>query len=496
MSDSVNSIDNEMVLKIESCVAKRSAYIKTVQQAQAMRKMIFALVNDIEDILTCLNHQLEKMRNLREASIEIQKNMANETINIWAPIAERLGVSAIKDELEDLSLKYSNPDVYEHIKQIVALKKQDRAQYLEQAQKEIYKITAKNNMEVAVKSRAKHFWSIYQKMKKRNKGADELFDLMALRILCNTVNECYMLIGFVHTLWKPLDRRFKDYIAMPKANGYQSLHTTVLCEDIPLEIQIRTYDMHEVAEHGVASHWLYKQNNTKDFSSDDIEATNKLKDLSRLQSDNEKKVLFLMDIKKELLKNAVFVFTPQGDVIQLPEGGTAIDFAYYIHSGVGEKITGAKADGHIIPLSTALQSTQTIEILTSALAHPTFNQLQLVKTAKARSKIRQWLALHDDHSIIDDKGCEPKQSEQKPAEQKKQTAKKNESESEVFKIRIDGSTNFIITLAKCCNPSSADAITGYVSRGRGIIIHKAHCRNLSHIAEIEKRIIQVVWEKE
>ncbi|HCA19912.1 MAG TPA: bifunctional (p)ppGpp synthetase/guanosine-3',5'-bis(diphosphate) 3'-pyrophosphohydrolase, partial [Treponema sp.] len=231
----------------------------SMHEADSIRKMLFAMVDDIRVILVKLADRLDRMRNLKSVSPESQKMVAHEVIDIWAPLASRLGMNDLKNELEDLSLKYSNPAAFQQIKAIVAQKKEERQEYLDSAVKKIYDSAAKEGIKVKISSRAKHFYSIYQKMRKRNKEAGELYDLLALRVICSTVAECYTLIGIVHSLWKPMDGRFKDYIAMPKANGYQSLHTTVICQGKPLEIQIRTQDMHNVAEHGVASHWLYKK---------------------------------------------------------------------------------------------------------------------------------------------------------------------------------------------------------------------------------------------
>ncbi len=500
---------------------------KTLQQAESVRKMLFAMTEDIRVILVKLADRLDRMRNLKMLPPEKQKSVAQETIDIWAPLANRLGISSIKAEMEDLSLKFSNPDVYEQIKHIVSLKKGERAAYLEKAQKEIYKAAEKEHISVTVSTRAKHFYSIYQKMRKRNKSADELYDLMALRILCDSPNECYTLIGLVHKLWKPLEGRFKDYIAMPKPNGYQSLHTTVMCDGVPLEIQIRTHEMHNVAEHGVASHWLYKKGMTRDtVSAEVLPLINRLKEIQYTGVNDEE---FLNEIKEELLGDSIFVFTPKGDVIELPAGATAIDFAYYIHSAVGEKITGAKADGQIIPLASPLKNTQVIEILTSPQAHPTINQLQFVKTAKARSKIRGWLQMHDD-SLIFDKNIVARRRAQAETQEQAETAKhvhgtgRNQQgpesaqavsdtarqagnaesaktaqqpahAAEPVKIRVGDSTNFLITIARCCSPVPGDRIVGYVSRGRGIIVHREDCRNVKRIPNIDSRLIDVAWEK-
>ncbi len=490
------------VEKILDIVSKKAPTLRTLTQADSMRKMVFLLSDDMNDVLSCLEQQLFIMRGLDSVSVEEQKRIAHETIMVWAPIASRLGVSAVKDELEDLSLKYSNPDVYEHIKQIVSLKKEERFEYLEKAKKAIYKAAEKSGFSVTVKSRAKHFWSIYQKMKKRNKSADELYDLMALRILCDSVDECYRIIGLVHSLWKPITKKFKDYIASPKSNGYQSLHTAVMYEDVPLEIQIRTFSMHEVAEHGMASHWQYKQ---RSASADETAITGKMVFFEKTSDSKQ----FIEDVKKDLLSDKILVFTPEQDIIQLARGSTALDFAYSIHSTIGEKTVGAKADGHIIQLSTPLKSTQTIEILTSASAHPTRGQLEFAKTARARSKIRHWLVINDE-SFKDSKselslitafpGQEEKLEEKRLAveelrKKRQETRKKENEEAHLFSIEIEGSANYIISAAKCCAPVRGDKIVGYISRGRGIIIHKENCPNLTHIEGIEKRTVNVVWDK-
>ena len=382
----------------------------------------------------------------------------------------------------------------------MSLKKKERENYLEKAQKEIYKSASRANIEITVSSRAKHFYSIYQKMKKRNKSAEELFDLLAMRIICKNTADCYVMIGQVHSLWKPLEGRFKDYIAMPKANGYQSLHTTVLYEGKPLEIQIRTEEMHGVAEHGVASHWLYKKGTNKDsVSIENLSIINQLRELRKLNVADE--VLF-SEIKDELLGDSIFVFTPNGDVKELPIGATAIDFAYSIHSRVGETIVGAKADGHIIPLSSPLKNTQIIEILTNPQAHPTVNQLQIAKTSRARSKIRSWLQTHDQNfsqEKISEKTEKTTEGQiQSHRAHKSGVLKETEEKSVItgpLKIRIGDTTNFLINLAGCCNPTYGDAIVGYISRGRGIIIHKQDCSNFSRIPNIEDRFIPVVWEE-
>ena len=319
--------------------------------------------------------------------------IATAVIEIWAPLADRLGMQAEKNEFEDLSLKYTNPDAFLQIKSIVSQKSDERSAFLEKATQALYKSADKMNIKITVQSRAKHFYSIYQKMRKRNKSTDELYDLFALRILCETSAECYALIGIVHNLWKPLEGRFKDYIAMPKSNGYQSLHTTVMCEGKPLEIQIRTIEMHNMAEHGIASHWIYKKGTNKDLiEADKLDIINRLQALKKAATEEENN---FSTIKDELLGDEIYVFTPKGDVKKLRAGATAIDFAYSIHSNIGEKIIAAKADGKIIPLNKPLQNTQIIEIITNPQAHPTESQLKIVKTAKAHQKIHAWLMAND-----------------------------------------------------------------------------------------------------
>lgn len=471
---------------------------KTNAQAESIRKMFFAMVDDIRIILVRLADRLDKMRSLKNFPQDQQKAIAQETIDIWAPLANRLGMYSIKDELEDLSLKFLNPDVFHQIKELVAGKKAERATFLAKAEEEIHRVAQSAGITVSVQSRAKHFWSIYQKMKRRNKAVDELYDLLALRILCDTVTECYTLLGLVHTIWKPLDGRFKDYIAMPKPNGYRSLHTSVLCyEGKHLEIQIRTHEMHSIAENGVASHWLYKKGNSKDtVHTKDLSVINQLRELSKNRFSDED---FLARIKSDILGDSIYVFTPKGDIKELPAGSTPIDFAYHIHSAIGEKIVGAKADGAIVPLSHTLKNTQVVEIITHPQAHPTWNQLNTVRTAKARQKIRAWLQTNSesgDTEKSENKG-EHKTAE-KHAHHKgalgSETTHDREFDSAVLRIRVGDTTNFMIKFALCCNPVPPVPITGYVSRGRGIIIHRKDCSNVTRIPDISNRTITVEWE--
>lgn len=483
------------LLKLEMKISSIHMNTKTLSQADAVRNMFFAITDDIRAIIIKLAERTDVMRNLKNRGEQTQKNISQETLDIWAPLADRLGMQQEKNELEDLSLKYLNPGAYQQIKSIVASKKNERSEYLEKTKQEIYKAASKAGLEISITSRAKHFYSIYQKMRKRNKNADELYDLLAIRILCSSNADCYTLLGIVHNLWKPLEGRFKDYIAMPKENGYQSLHTTVMAEDRPIEIQIRTTQMHAVAEHGVASHWLYKKGSTNDKV--DIHSLPLFNQLQKLCGEHLTDEALFAEFKTNLLKDKIVVFTPKGDIMQLPVDSTAVDFAYAVHSKIGETIAAAKADGKIIPLSEPLQNTQIIEIITNPQSHPTENQLQYAKTYKAKQKIRAYLASHSADSVPAQKLNAPKPDENiKQFRAHKKGTNKNGAQKTTHsgKIKIGDTTNFVITIAGCCNPSYPDPITGYVSRTRGITIHKKDCAVYKRIPGIQTRSVQVEWD--
>jgi len=486
------------VTKIDDLSAKN----KTVAEAESIRKMLFAMVKDIRVILIKLADKLHNMRTLQFLPAERQKMIALECLDIYAPLADRLGISWMKDELEDLSLKHLNRDVYDQIKHIVALKKGERADYLERVQAAIVKEAEASSIKISVSARAKHFFSIYQKMRKRNKSAEDLYDLLGIRIICASQDDCYTMLGIVHRLWKPIDGRFKDYIAMPKANGYRSLHTTVMCFDGKLiEIQIRTAEMHNIAEYGVASHWLYKKGMTNDIVRvEDLSIVNRLKSWNGIELASS---TFLEDIKRELLKDSIYVFTPKGNVIELPAGATPIDFAYHIHSAIGDRCVGAKADGAIVPLTSELKNTQVVEIMTSPTAHPHVNWLRAVRTAKARSKIRAWLVQNDESLIIDRnivakkkplQAVQPPQAATIPEASAANIVHNPILQTSVLKVRVEDEKNMLIRFANCCKPVTGDAIIGYVSRGRGIIVHRRSCRNVGIIPDFEERKIDVEWE--
>ena len=477
---------------------------KTLHESDAIRKMLFAMCDDPRVILLTLSDRLDRIRNISSLEKEQQHALAEAVIEIWAPLADRLGMQKEKNEFEDMSLKYTNPKVYKQIEEIVSQSQEERAAYLEKAVNSIYKSAEKMGISVTIKSRAKHFYSIYQKMRKRNKEASELYDLLALRILCNTSAECYTLVGIVHGLWKPMDGRFKDYIAMPKSNGYQSLHTTVICEGKPLEIQIRTYEMHNMAEHGIASHWLYKKGTNHDLvEADKLDIFNKLQQFKENSLTDE---ATFNTLKNELLGDEIYVFTPKGDVRKLPAGATAIDFAYSIHSAIGEKIIAAKADGKIIPLSKPLANTQIIEIITNPQAHPTENQLKLVKTSKAHQKIHSWLMTNDptfSEKITLQKEAEilatqSHNNEQKFPQKRRPKAGKKEDQSQIVKnckVLVQGDKNVLYNLAQCCHPHYPDLIVGYVTRSKGVTIHKADCLIYHRIPNKGARVVEVQWDK-
>lgn len=508
-------------------IADIQAKNKTIREAENIRKMFFAMAQDIRVIFIKLAEKLCVLRALDSFPAEAQKPAAQECLDIYAPLADRLGISWIKDELEDISLKYLNREVYQQIKNIVAEKRGERQEFLNRAQEELRREAAAAGISIEVNSRAKHFYSIYQKMRKRNKNAGDIYDLFGVRILCDSIENCYTLLGLVHRLWKPLEGRFKDYIAIPKSNGYQSLHTTVMsssredgtgeAEDERgtgrlhssdgrmLEIQIRTREMHHIAENGIASHWLYKKGISRELVRPvDISIVNRLRAWKAGNETDKPRGSgsFLEDIKRELLGDSIYVFTPQGKVIELPAGATPLDFAYSIHSAIGEHCVGAKADGSIIPLSSELRNTQVVEILTSPSAHPHLNWLRLVKTAKARSKIRSWLEQNDD-SIIIEKNVVAKKKSAPPPEPEPAAVKdflpvqrviQQEPGANFLHVRVEDEKNLMIRFARCCRPVTGDPIIGYVSRGRGIIIHRKNCSNLANIPDFEERKIEAEWE--
>lgn len=487
------------VTKIASVKAKN----RNLQATETIRKMLLAMVKDIRVILIKLADKLHNMRTLEFKNAERRRAIALECLDIYAPLAGRLGISWLKDELEDLSLKHLHPDTYSQIKAFVSEKRSERADYLDRVREAIEAAAEKEGIPVEVDTRAKHFYSIYEKMRKRGKGLSEIYDLLGIRLLCDTPTQCYSLLGIVHRLWMPIEGRFKDYIAMPKSNRYQSLHTTVMCYGGRLtEIQIRTRVMHQTAEFGVAAHWMYKTGTREDDArTRDLAIISHVRSLGGVRINSNE---FLEEIKREILRDSIYVFTPEGDVVQLPRGATPLDFAYHIHSEVGDHCVGAKADGQIIPLKEPLGNTQIVEILTNNSAHPHLNWLRYVKTTRARHKIRHWLNKHDENLIIDQSVVAKRRSQPEPPPQNTAPAAPVNSDADALPlpvrdtdkvgVRIGKERNVMIRFANCCRPQTGDAIVGYISRGRGIIVHKTSCSNLKHIPDFDERRIDVEWE--
>ena len=360
---------------------------KTAQQAETIRKMLFAMVKDIRVIMIKLADKLHNMRTLEYLEEASRKRIATECLEIYAPLAGRLGMSRMKDELEDLSFRVLNPRAWEQIQRWVDEGESERSGFLQAMEQAVRRDAEAAGIPIQGESRIKHFYSIYRKMRKKGRALDEMYDLVGMRLLCDTTGQCYELLGLVHSLWMPIEGRFKDYIAMPKSNLYQSLHTTVMGnEGKMLEIQIRTQAMHRTAEEGIAAHWLYKPDSAgRAIKAEQLTIINMLKswDSSAVASPD-----FLEEIKRELLKDSIYVFTPKGDVIEMPKGATALDFAYHIHTEVGNHCAGAKADGVPVQLKEELANTQVIEILTAQNARPHLNWLRFAKAHRARGKIR------------------------------------------------------------------------------------------------------------
>ncbi|MFW5684884.1 MAG: RelA/SpoT family protein, partial [Spirochaetota bacterium] len=497
--------DVEQLVNGVTKIAAVKAKNKSVQTTETIRKMLFAMVKDIRVILIKLADKLHNMRTLEYKKEHRRRAIAQETLDIYAPLAGRLGIAWLKDELEDLALKHVNKEAYDQIKAFVAQKRGERADYLDRVEESIKDAAADSGIEIEVETRAKHFYSIYEKMRRRGKDLEEIFDLLGTRIVCDSPTQCYTLLGIVHRIWPPIEGRFKDYIAMPKANKYQSLHTTVMGFDGKLlEIQIRTREMHQTAEYGIAAHWVYKTGLTREQArKEDLAILNRVRDLGAIRlTSNE----FLEEIKREILKDSIYVFTPKGDAIQMPRGATAIDFAYHIHTEVGHHTMAAKADGSIIPLRAELKNTQVIEIITSQHAHPHLNWLRYARTTRTRQKIRHWLNSHDESLILDKSIVARKKSPEPPHKKPQEPVPKSEEktgdraepatviDTGKVGVRVGDERNMMIRFAQCCHPTTGDDIVGYISRGRGIIVHKTGCRNLQNIPDFDSRAIEVEWE--
>lgn len=531
---------------------------KTKQESQAenLRKMVLAMAKDIRVIIIKLADRLHNMRTLEYMSEEKKKEKALETLEIYAPLAHRLGMSKIKWELEDLSLRYLDPEGYYDLVDKVSKRRKEREAYIQRIIDEIDEKLKEMNISRDISGRPKSFYSIYKKMVYQNKSFEQIFDLTAIRVIVDTIKDCYGVLGIVHTMWKPIPGRFKDYIAMPKPNMYQSLHTTVIGPEGEIfEVQIRTWEMHRTAEYGIAAHWKYKEGNVKTDNFD--EKLTWLRQLLEWQKELKDPKEFMETLKIDFFTDEVFVFTPRGDVINLPNGSTPIDFAYRVHTAVGNNCVGAKVDGRIVPLDYKLKNGNIVEILTSASSNgPSRDWLKIVKSSQAKNKIRQWFKREEkDLNII--KGKELLEREVKRQGYKltdilkeewlKSTAKKlslsasddlyaglgygsitisqvmsrlKELYREHYQIRdekefieskikepittrknstfaqgisVKGVDNIKVRFSKCCNPVPGDEIIGYITRGRGVSIHRKDCPNISFI-EGNERFIEVFWD--
>ena len=534
-------------------------------QAENFRKMFLAMSKDIRVLIIKLADRLHNMRTIEYMRPEKIEEKCKETLEIYAPLASRLGISTVKFELEDIALRYLHPKEFSELKEKVNEKMAQREETIEVVIHEIKEALDDMDLQYDIYGRAKHYYSIYKKMKFQNKQLDEIFDLIAVRIIVNTIKECYAVLGIVHTMWKPIPGRFKDYIAMPKPNMYQSLHTTVIGDNgEPFEIQIRTHEMHEVAEYGIAAHWKYKEGDTSGKnSSDDIKLAWLRQSLEWQQDINDPKD-FLETMKMDLFASQVFVFTPKGDVIELPAGSTPLDFAFKIHSAIGCKCVGARVNGKMVTIDHTLQNGDIVEIVTSANSSgPSVDWLRIAKSSNARNKIRSWLKKENKSDNIEkgkdlldktirkkgydpalcaksayinramkamnfasadegfaqlanggtlmskfcnllfsyyneDKKAETKTDESvlediKAAEEKKQ--KRPDKNKDNPGVIVKGADNLMIKLAKCCNPVPGDDIIGFITKGRGISVHRCDCSNIRNLPEREKaRFIDVEWE--
>ena len=541
---------------------------KVDEQAENLRKMFLAMAKDIRVILIKLADRLHNMRTLKYMRPEKQKEKARETMDIYAPIAQRLGISKVKIELDDLALKYLEPEVYYDLVAQIADKKSVREKYVKSIVAEVKQHMDNANIEADVQGRVKHFFSIYKKMVNQDKTLDQIYDLFAVRILVESIKDCYAALGVIHEMYKPIPGRFKDYIAMPKANMYQSLHTTLIGpKGQPFEIQIRTYDMHRTAEYGIAAHWKYKESggsneqNIEGKNSAEAKLTwlRQILEWQRDMSDN-REFMSLLKSDLDLFSESVYCFTPGGDVKTLPNGSNTIDFAYSIHSAVGNKMIGARVNGKLVPIDYVIKNGDRIEVITSQNSKgPSRDWLNIVKSTQAKNKINQWFKTEfKEENIVKGKeviaqyckmkgipqaqvvkpeyqesvlrkygfrdwesvlaaighgGLKEGQVVNKMLEEYEKAKKKAVTDAKIMetvsetkeqKIRISKSKSGIVVkgiddvavrFSKCCNPVPGDEIVGFVTRGRGVTIHRTDCVNMLHLAESEReRLIDAEWQ--
>ena len=565
--EDIKSMFNEEIANLVQGVTKLGKIeykTKEEQQADNVRKMLLAMAKDIRVIIIKLADRLHNLRTLKFMPKAKQKQKAKETLDIYAPLAHRLGISKIKWELEDLSFRYLHEEEYYDLVKEIAEKRVERETYISEIKEDLYNKLEESEIDCDIDGRPKHFYSIYKKMVNKNKSIEQIFDLTAIRILVNTVKDCYGVLGIVHTIYKPIPGRFKDYIAMPKPNMYQSLHTTVIGpQGKTFEIQIRTFEMHKTAEYGIAAHWKYKEGDTQEDKETSFE--NKLawlRDMLEWQKETSDAEEFIEGFKIDLFTDEIFVFTPKGVVINLPSSATPIDFAYRIHTDVGNRCVGAKVNGKIVPLDYKLKTGEIVEVLTSKNAKgPNIDWLNMAKSNQAKSKIRQWFKKIKKEENID-KGKEIFEKELKKqgviyseiakgdgyeksikrynihnmddlyaaigigqisassyiAKLKednileKQTPEilnrsidehisksdKNNNNKSVssnsYGITVKGVNNIMIRFARCCNPVPGDEIQGYITKGRGVSVHRSDCSNLKALINYDSsKVVEVSW---
>lgn len=523
------------------------------QQSESLRKMFLAMATDIRVVIIKLADRLHNMRTLKYQSENKQLEKARETLEIYAPLAHRLGISTIKWELEDLSLKFLHPDDYFEIANKIAASRMEREKQLASVITRLEEKLTEMGIKAEIEGRPKHIYSIYKKMHDQQKVFDELYDLIAIRIIVNSIKDCYGALGLVHTLWRPIPLRFKDYIAVPKQNMYQSLHTTLLGDDgRPFEVQIRTYEMHKTAEYGIAAHWKYKEGTSKQDAIDSKLAW--LRELMEWQNDLKDSREFMETLKIDIFSDHVLVFTPKGDVKDFVRGATPLDFAYSIHSDIGNQCTGARINGKIVPLDYQLRTGDIVEVMTSkASPGPSRDWMKVAKTTQARNKIRQWFkkelkeenitkgkemldkearrqgyklsdlmkpewlqivfkrfTLHskdDMYAAVGYGSLTANQVLNKLVEQYKLAGNLETGEKDLKVVKytgkgaagdvaVKGNTDMVVRFAKCCNPVPGDDIIGYVTRGRGVCVHKQDCKNLDDPGIEQERMIDVSWVKD
>ena len=552
--DDIKEMFSEDVAKIVDGVTKLNKLnYKSSEafQAENLRKMILAMNNDIRVIIVKLADRLHNLRTLEYMNEEKRKQKAQETIEIYAPLAGRLGIFKIKWELEDLSLRYLDPEGYYDLVEKINKKRSEREKEINEIIKKISAELDKQELHYDISGRPKNFYSIYKKMKGKGKSFESIYDLIAVRILVDTVKDCYAVLGIVHSMWKPLPGRFKDYIAMPKPNMYQSLHTTVISDTGEIfEIQIRTYEMHEVAEYGIAAHWKYKGGKTQGKDVDS--KLDWLRQLLEWQKDLKDPKEFIDTLKIDFFDDEVFVFTPNGDVVDLPEGSTPVDFAYRVHTGVGNTCVGAKVDSRIVPLNYKLKNGNIVEVITQkSSSGPSRDWLKFVKSPRARQKIKQWFKSKEkdisiekgkelfdreakklglDTNILDNEKIYQKLAKELSinsvndlfasigygnfkeklvinkilniknaieniglTKNEDDYLKSSSSKKDATGVRIDGLEGMKIKFAKCCNPVPGDEIIGFVTRGYGVSVHRKDCTNIANFLDSD-RCLEAEWD--